>query len=439
MKPRILKRLPKEVTSVLRNPGLFRPVNVVGEDAELVVLRYHETRKQRIWWNVQTGQPINTDQILPLPYSPIGDGTYWSLWVPAGVDIYSPTPKTFGPVSILEGEEGEAEDAKRYEAISGLLSNDDQGEAQTPNDATIVQPTPESDDDEGEFWEQVTPIYNGFAPAELLYRSDKFKDRYYFRRPEGSPPVGYLSMTSFVKKALPTSPYLLKWYQTHGAQADEMRDERSEYGTILHIVCVRTVINGGGSFREIRETFREAAKATEGANVEQWEEDGVRDVLAFLTFVVETEVEILAAEYPVYSDKYGLAGCLDFVVRIKFGRVKVNAIVDLKSGRKGFYESHEAQLHGYKTVWNEDPYRREVFPVTHVFNWRPSAWRDIPKYELKNQTESIFAETIEHRMELARLEGWVDPPKFRQVIDGEFTLENFDWKNHITNLPIFGE
>lgn len=440
MKPNtIQKRIPKEVrvhvTEGKTNPfTFFQGVNYTPIITRTKWSGRKNELKTGITWDVETGRTVFTEVFSSSPLKVFSfdfDGGYDVFWIPEGLDVF--TDPDEGREKVFGVQKDPSSDQQE-----SPKKDDPPSMVQPPRQLEIFQTDPVSVDLEDDFWQQVTPVYNGFAPAEVLWRTDKYSERYYFRRPEGKPPKGYLSVTSFVKKALPTSQALINFYKNN-SNPDEIRDERAEYGTVLHIVAVQTVTEGGGSFEEIRETFRGAAMATNGADPERWANDGVRDVFAFIVFVLEREVEILAAEYPVYSDKYGLAGCIDFVVRMKFGRDKVNALLDIKSGRKGFWESHEAQLHAYKVIWNEDPIRREVFPVIHVFNWRPTEWRDKPKYELKNQTESIFADTIEYRMGLAKMEGWVDPPTTRQIIRGDFSLQTFDPNNHIFNLPIFGE
>jgi hypothetical protein len=65
--------------------------------------------------------------------------------------------------------------------------------------------------------------------------------------------------------------------------------------------------------------------------------------------------------------------------------MKINAIVDFKSGRHGFFPQHEAQLKMYERMWNEN---FPTVPVTHVFNWSPDNWETTPAYKFKNQSAS---------------------------------------------------
>lgn len=278
---------------------------------------------------------------------------------------------------------------------------------------------------------EIAPTIEGLTPPFLLSRVDKGSDRYYYKLGTND---AYLSMTSFVSKSMPTSPQLIEWITDRGADMSEyIKDESAAYGTWMHICCIESLKNGGGNFDEIRElTISEAISQKYEHRASIWAHNAVRDLMSFLVFINEYEVKPVAAEYPIASDKYGLGGMIDLPCTMNFNRARVNAIVDLKSGRKGFWPEHEMQLHGYKELWNE--WFGDFFPVTHVFNWAPNDWRDKPTYKLKNQTNSKFANTIHHRMELARMEGWINPPEQYQFYTGDFKVEGFDFNENTVNL-----
>ncbi len=100
------------------------------------------------------------------------------------------------------------------------------------------------------------------------------------------------------------------------------------------------------------------------------------------------------------TDMY--AGALDLVAELDFGKGRINAIIDLKSGKKGFYESHEIQLHAYWQMFNIH------FPninIIKLFNWSPKDFKGVtPTYNLKDQTESKNAEKLPYLVNLARIE-----------------------------------
>jgi hypothetical protein len=165
-----------------------------------------------------------------------------------------------------------------------------------------------------------------------------------------------------------------------------------------------------------------------------WASEIVKDVASFLTFAQEKELEVIGSEIAISSREYGLAGCIDLPCRVKFGGKQVNAIVDIKSGRKGFWDSHILQLETYKLIWND--IFGNVFPVTHIFNWSPTEWRTKPSYKFENQTSSKFESTIKERMSFAKKEGWINPPKAHMEIVGVAKLGEFNFDDHKFMLNI---
>ena len=286
-----------------------------------------------------------------------------------------------------------------------------------------------------EYLLQVEPAINpasyGIISPHKIYRYDRGDDRYYYTNPENKGAMGYLSVTSFTKKSLATSPHLIDWMIGMGKEAAEFyKNERAAYGTFLHCEIVECIIKGGGDFSDIsNRAFVSAVNDGYGYNAATWSSDVVNDIASFFSFVKDRNVKFIAAEFPVFSERYRLAGCIDLVCKLEFNRKEVNALIDIKSGRKGFTESHELQLHCYKEIWNET--FESKFPVTHVFNWAPKNVTAKTKYDLKNQTESIYAGTVKQRMEMAKLEGWIKPPTQHMEIIGAFSVNSFNLTDHL--------
>jgi len=298
-----------------------------------------------------------------------------------------------------------------------------------------------------DFISEVVPdILNlkSIAAPYRLFRYDKADDRYYFRYVNGQP-IGYLSMTSFVHKILPTSPFLIQWMMKHGEEgAAYLRDMRAEYGTTLHILSTELEREMKGDWTEIKKRAFETAIAS-GYKSEalEWEAEITNDIFSYLVFRKERNVETIAAEFPICSDEYGLGGCIDRVIRLDFDGKRINAILDLKSGRKGFWDNHKAQLHGYMKIWND--LFGNVFPVTHCFNLAPAAnaIKAKSKYKLENQTDAVLSgETepiknyIHSLLSQAKGRGMVNPPVSHYDLRGGFDLDTFNPEEHIIQVKI---
>lgn len=297
-----------------------------------------------------------------------------------------------------------------------------------------------------EFLQEIVPEldFTGIAPPFKLFRYDRAEDRYYFRfLSEGS--KGYLSVTSFIKKILPTSPFLINWLQAHGEEgAKYISNMRAEYGTQTHILTTEMERTGRGDWDEIRKYgFEAAINAGYKSEALEWEAEMVNDVFSYLVFRKEREVETIAAEFPICSDEHGLAGMIDRVVRLKFGKTKVNAIIDYKSGRKGFWDSHKIQLHCYMQMWNE--WFGDLFPVTHCFNLAPAAdaLKAKSRYKMENQTDATLTgesqpirDYIGDLMASAITRGMVNPPNSHFELMGSFDLETFNPDDHIFEQKI---
>ncbi len=259
--------------------------------------------------------------------------------------------------------------------------------------------------------EEIRAVYfNADALREPPYRVFQLNSdghRYYYRFNESGEPEFYPSVTTLLKQVMPTSPALLDWMIANGKEGStEKRDLAAAYGTFMHIQFERLLINRRYDFDNVPAVllaYMEQENLPEKV-FSEWIVKIRKDVLAFAQFVRDYNVKPLAVEIGLVHPEYRYAGCLDLpcvMTEPKTGK-SFTAIVDFKSGRKGFYEEHELQLHLYREMWNVN---YPDCPVERVFNFSPKDWRGPkPTYNLKDQTESVNSKKLPYLLALATIE-----------------------------------
>lgn len=257
--------------------------------------------------------------------------------------------------------------------------------------------------------EEIRAVYfNADALKEPPYRvfqlnSDGY--RYYYRFKADGTPEFYPSVTTLLKQVMPTPPALLDWMVANGKEGStEKRDLAAAYGTFMHGEFEKLIINRRYDFDNVPATllaYMEREHVPESL-FSQWLVKVRKDVLAFAQFIKDYNVKPLAVEIGLVHPKFRYAGCLDLpcVMTEPKTAKTFTAIVDFKSGRKGFYEEHELQLHLYREMWNVNFDK----PIERVFNFSPKDWRNKPTYNLKDQTDSVNAKKLPYLLALAAIE-----------------------------------
>jgi hypothetical protein len=260
---------------------------------------------------------------------------------------------------------------------------------------------------------------------EPLYRLDSLGHRYYYKFNKDGEPEFFTSVTTMIRNTLPTSPQLIDWIASMGKEeSKEYAQERANYGTFLHLCCGELLINGTYDLDKLPSKLAEYLLKNNITQNSSWADELKKDVLAFAQFMIDTNCKPLAIEICLFHPTDGYAGAIDIVCEMDveekgyFGETylsgydkglpkltkqtrRVRAIVDIKSGRKSFYESSEIQLKAYEAMWN---IHFPELPIDKVYNWSPKAWRLSPTYNLKDQTESKSAKKLEHLVALAKIE-----------------------------------
>lgn len=293
---------------------------------------------------------------------------------------------------------------------------------------------------------------------EPVYRLDSSGHRYYYTFDENGEPRFYVSVTTLIKQTLPTSPQLIKWIADIGyEESQRYAQERASYGTFMHAQIAELIISRSYNLNGLRERLKMYIES-ENLPIDfiNYADDFKKDILAFAQFMRDTELKPLAIELVLTNPQDGYAGAIDLCAEITieekgfFGDVyktganagkpketkrtrRIRAIIDFKSGRKGFYPEHEVQLLAYKTMWNM---HFENYPVERVYNWSPKDWRgSVPTYNFKDQTDSKNAMKLPYLVELARIE---DEKCDNTVVScsGIIDLDKPNFDNNIMELSL---
>ena len=274
-------------------------------------------------------------------------------------------------------------------------------------------------------------------PAFKLYQLNTEGYRYYYRYNESGEPELYPSVTTLLRQVMPTPPALLDWMITNGkVGSTEKRDLAASYGTFMHGEFETLLINRRYDFDLVPGvlfSYMERENLPEKVFAE-WLPKVRKDVLAFAQFVKDYNVKPLAVEIGLYHPDYHYAGCIDLpciMTDPKTGK-SFTAIVDFKSGRKGFYEEHELQLHLYKEMWNR---HYPDTPVMRVFNFSPKDWRTKPTYNLKDQTDSVNAQKLPYLLALATIED-EKRDNTLTIVRGVLDLDNGKIADNILTLSL---
>lgn len=212
----------------------------------------------------------------------------------------------------------------------------------------------------------------------------------------------YTSLTTTIGQSLPDSTFLLDWKLSLGKEESErVARARAHYGTMMHEEIGKFLKNGGTWDLEKADEVVNAycvANQIVDQEAKSWARELQKDMMCWGFFYKERNVRPLGLEYVLLSEK-GYGTPIDLVCEIDFVSGRRLAIINFKSGKKGFYESHELQMEFERQLWNEN------FPdmaVEVACNWAPTDWIKKPSYKLKEWSGAV-AEQLPHIVALSEI------------------------------------
>jgi hypothetical protein len=272
-------------------------------------------------------------------------------------------------------------------------------------------------------------------PQFPVYQLNTKGYRYYYKYDEKGEPQFFPSVTTILSQTMPESPFLKQWRDKLGAEAaDRYRDERAAYGTFMHGLFGELLINRTIDLDDIQDKLKVYIEQKQlPVDFIFYADDLKKDVLAFAQWVADYDVRPLAIEIALVSELKHYAGMIDLVCTLQTKEGRKTAIVDFKSGRNGFTEEHELQLHLYRDMWQEN---FPEHPIDRVFNFSPKDWRkDKPTYNFKDQTESEMAAVRDEILAIAAVKDNQRAKTFTATY-GTINLDALDLTKNITSLTL---
>jgi hypothetical protein len=237
----------------------------------------------------------------------------------------------------------------------------------------------------------------------------------------------YTSLTTSIAQSMPTPKALEDWKFQHGKkEADRLMKVAAHYGTMMHIEIgkfIKEKVYDLDSCNEVVEDYTSENNFWDNDCVE-WQHKLKEDMLAFAQFYNDYEVIPLGLEYVLLSDERGFGTPIDLVCFLtvtedgfdyndpyKSGprkgeprevkvKVQKRAIINFKSGRKGFYETHGIQMECERLLWDEN---FPDSPIDVAMNWAPADWKTNPTYKVKEWQGTTSKEEIEAILKLAQI------------------------------------
>ena len=214
----------------------------------------------------------------------------------------------------------------------------------------------------------------------IVYRVKRGNGRLFYTIDDKGTPQFYISLTTLTRGTLPTSPQLIKWMCDMGYEESQAyMNERATYGSLMHLAFGQFLITKEWNFDKTKGFIvaQVAIGAVGACDADKYVNDLNDDVAAFAQFCLDCKVKPIAVELVLVSKKDSYGTMIDLVCKMtttekgffgetyKSGEQKGNpkeskrekeitALLNFKSGRKGFYDEHEIQLEFERRLFEEN-------------------------------------------------------------------------------------
>lgn len=255
-------------------------------------------------------------------------------------------------------------------------------------------------------------LYKMIAQKEI-HRFDIAGQRHYIERKKGAKP--YKSVTTFENQYHLGDDGLTRWSEgyinDYGLHAkNSYVSGRAAYGTYLHLKAQDLLLSKPLTLT-YKEVYEEIAvymfEHKVYIDIDDLSRTYIEDIAALLRWYEIYEPEIVGLEVPLMSDKLMLSGTVDFIVKCHDKKNLYTAvakkayqlkdadapkkltIIDLKSGRKGFFRGHKYQLNIYAMMWNSLVKDASYKITDQLYNLAPANWTGTePEFNYTNQYNS---------------------------------------------------
>jgi len=305
-----------------------------------------------------------------------------------------------------------------------------------------------------EFKLKKSPVYRTSVPG--------VNGRFYVTFDEENRPILLTSGTTCIADGF-ADPYKAKmladWRLSmilKGSNPELHVIRRAHYGTLMHILYGHLLMGKTIPMTEslgrdaLEDYIRTLDHGIDETNLQyifaNYKLELKKDILSFLQWVKDYKVKPLAIELMGCYAKYKVGSAIDLVCtledevdgywgevyKVNYGdrkkgdpkkskkKVRVVAIVDYKSGKKGFYDSYILQLYLYRKIL-EDQYGVKV---DATYNFAPNDWRKTPTYKFVQQDDRKLGNQYFDSVMEQGMKKFEDKPKTYSIFTGNAAVDS---------------